>query len=139
MIITLINLAIVFTIIAGVAYAYNQVARHYYKNFAKKHPGHNELFWGPEQWRNKWKNGDKSQGERFWGSSRWFVVFTDAHHLTMWVYTLCWWLAATAITMATLGIFKPIWYLPLVYWGVGTVLIYMLKGAIFESIHSKYE
>ena len=30
---------------------------------------------------NKWKNGDKSQGESFWGSSRWFVMFTDGWHL----------------------------------------------------------
>lgn len=32
-------------------------------------------------WKNKWKNGDKSQGEKFFGSSRWFVAFTDAWHL----------------------------------------------------------
>lgn len=30
---------------------------------------------------NKWKNGDKSQGEAYWGSSRWFVMFTDGWHL----------------------------------------------------------
>ena len=33
-------------------------------------------------WRNKWKNGDPNQGEKFWGSSRWFVPFTDAFHFT---------------------------------------------------------
>lgn len=31
---------------------------------------------------NKWLNGDKSQGERFFGSSRWFVWLTDGWHLT---------------------------------------------------------
>ena len=31
-------------------------------------------------WKNKWKNGDPHQGEKFWGSSRWFVPFTDAFH-----------------------------------------------------------
>ena len=31
-------------------------------------------------WKNKWKNGDYRQGEKFWGSSRWFVPFTDAFH-----------------------------------------------------------
>ena len=31
-------------------------------------------------WRNKWKNGDPRQGEKFWGSSRWLVPFTDAFH-----------------------------------------------------------
>ena len=42
----------------------------------------NPLFWHKNKsWQNKWKNGDKAQGERFFGSSRWFVLFTDAWHL----------------------------------------------------------
>lgn len=40
-----------------------------------------ERFFGPESWRNKYKNGDPLQGERFWGSSRWFAFTTDAPHL----------------------------------------------------------
>jgi hypothetical protein len=32
-------------------------------------------------WQNKYKNGDKKQGEKFFGSTRWFVAFTDAWHL----------------------------------------------------------
>lgn len=32
-------------------------------------------------WRNKWKNGEKSDGERFLGSSTVFVMFTDLWHL----------------------------------------------------------
>lgn len=39
-------------------------------------------FWNPsESWKNKWKNGDREQGERFWGSSTVFVSFTDSWHL----------------------------------------------------------
>jgi len=30
---------------------------------------------------NKWKDGDQRKGEKFFGSSRWFVSFTDAWHL----------------------------------------------------------
>ena len=42
----------------------------------------NPLFWHKNKsWQNKWKNGDKSQGEKFFGSSRWFVAQTDAWHL----------------------------------------------------------
>lgn len=42
----------------------------------------NPLFWDKSQsWRNKWKNGDPQQGERFLGSSTVFVSFTDAWHL----------------------------------------------------------
>jgi len=41
----------------------------------------NHKIWNPEtSWRNKWKGGIKDNGERFWGSSRWFVRFTDAWH-----------------------------------------------------------
>ena len=41
-----------------------------------------ERFWNKYMsWKNKWKNGDKAQGEKFWGSSRWFVMFTDGWHL----------------------------------------------------------
>lgn len=32
-------------------------------------------------WRRKWKNGCVRNGERFFGSSRWLVAFTDAWHL----------------------------------------------------------
>ena len=33
-----------------------------------------------ESWRNKWKNGDPLQGERFLGSSTVFVWATDGWH-----------------------------------------------------------
>lgn len=39
-------------------------------------------FWiKSHSWVNKWKNWTPENGERFWGSSRWFVSFTDAWHL----------------------------------------------------------
>jgi hypothetical protein len=42
----------------------------------------NPLFWNPQlSWRNKWKNGDPEQGEKFPGSSSIFVSLTDAWHL----------------------------------------------------------
>lgn len=42
----------------------------------------NPLFWNPDiSWKNKWKNGDKLQGEKFWLSSTLFVFTTDAWHL----------------------------------------------------------
>jgi len=65
-------------------------------------------FWRISGWRNKWaidesgelmysdkdegfmwvKNGDAYMKERFWGSSRWFVMFTDGWHLTQEIYKL---------------------------------------------------
>lgn len=42
----------------------------------------NPLFWNPSvSWKNKWKHGNKSEGEKFWGSSTIFVWTTDAWHL----------------------------------------------------------
>lgn len=40
------------------------------------------LFWNPAiSWRNKYKNGDSSQGPRFPGSTTIFVFLTDGWHL----------------------------------------------------------
>lgn len=41
-----------------------------------------DRFWNPEMsWINKYKDGDKSKGEKFFGSSTVFVAFTDGWHL----------------------------------------------------------
>lgn len=41
----------------------------------------NDSFWDPEiSWRNKYKNGDPAQGERFTGSSTTLVWTTDGYH-----------------------------------------------------------
>ena len=46
--------------------------------FANRNP----LFWNPKKsWRNKWKNGNPDEGEKFIGSSTVFVLWTDAWHL----------------------------------------------------------
>jgi len=42
----------------------------------------NQQFWNPGiSWKNKWKNGDKSQREAFFLSSTLLVFTTDAWHL----------------------------------------------------------
>lgn len=47
-----------------------------FKNFK------NQLFWDPRiSWRNKYKNGDPLEGEKFFLSKSLFVGFTDAWHL----------------------------------------------------------
>ena len=75
MTITLIILSVVFAILSGISKAVMDLSEE------SKIKG-NPLFWHKNKsWQNKWKNGDKAQGERFFGSSRWFVLFTDAWHL----------------------------------------------------------
>lgn len=50
----------------------------------------NPNFWNPyKSWVNKWKNGDKSQGEKFFGSSTFLVMFTDGWHLLKSGMLLC--------------------------------------------------
>lgn len=42
----------------------------------------NRIFWDPKvSWRNKWKDGDPTLGEKFKFSSTLFVGLTDAWHL----------------------------------------------------------
>lgn len=42
----------------------------------------NPLFWDKHtSWKNKWKNGDYTQGEKVLGSSTFLVWITDAWHL----------------------------------------------------------
>ena len=49
----------------------------------------NQLFWYKDlSWKNKWKGGLRTKGEKFWGSSRWFVMFTDAWHLFGFIFRL---------------------------------------------------
>ena len=49
-----------------------------------------QSWWNPlTSWKNKWKNGDPKQGENFWGSSRWFVRFTDAWHFFQGMMITC--------------------------------------------------
>lgn len=50
----------------------------------------NQKFWDPElSWRNKWKNGQKPQGEKFLFSSTLLVGLTDGWHLAKSIRTLC--------------------------------------------------
>ena len=107
-------------IVGGVADGYNQVIRHHYYRFVEIHPDHNVAFWGEDQWLNKYRldeNGDiiptgrtgwftPAYEEKFWGSSRWFVDFTDAHHLTRAIER---WGSIGGTLIITMGEKKPWW------------------------------
>ena len=70
--ITLIILSIAFSILSGFSKAICDLSEEDKLKF------HAKEFWIKNlSWKNKWKNGK----EKFWGSSRWFVSFTDAWHL----------------------------------------------------------
>ncbi len=52
----------------------------YFDRKGMTHLGNN--FWdGEVAWRNKWKNRNPEEGERFWGSSHIFVTVCDGWHV----------------------------------------------------------
>ncbi len=88
----------------------------------------NPLFWHKnEAWKNKWKDGDKSKGEKFFGSSRWFVMFTDAWHLFGFVFRLCF--ASTYLCVGLLSISSY-------YWLFSGIVVYILFAASFHIFHT---
>lgn len=75
MTVTLIILSIAFAVLSGISKAVMDLSEEC------KIKG-NPLFWHKSHsWKNKWKGGLKSKGEKFFGSSRCFVSLTDAWHL----------------------------------------------------------
>lgn len=71
----LIILSIVFAILSGISKAVCDLSE---EGKIKGNP----MFWHKNKsWQNKWKNGDKKQGEKFWLSSRQLISLTDAWHL----------------------------------------------------------
>jgi hypothetical protein len=53
-----------------------------YRGYVERHPNTNPQWSNPQlSWRNKWKNGDHTQGPAFWGSTHLFVGTTDLYHL----------------------------------------------------------
>jgi hypothetical protein len=69
--------------LAGAADGLNQVVSYKYFAFKKAFPGANNIFWSPQlSFRNKYKNRDPAQGEKFFGSTTFLVWTTDAYHST---------------------------------------------------------
>lgn len=112
-------LVIVLIIIAGISNAIMDTlqfrySRSIFKNFK------NQKWWNPSlSWRNKWKNGDYKQGEKYWGSSRWFVRFTDAWHFFQGLMFSCFFLTVILYNK----IFSPI---------IDFFIIYTLFTTFFE-------
>ena len=73
---TLITISIITSFLSGFAKAICDLSEDGKLKFYKK------TYWIKAfSWQNKYKNGDKKHGEKFFGSTRWFVAFTDAWHL----------------------------------------------------------
>lgn len=75
----------IFVILASIMNAVmDKIQFHWSKSVFSKIKNKKILAWAnPDgSWRNKWKNGNPDEGERFLGSSTVFVRFTDLWHFS---------------------------------------------------------
>jgi hypothetical protein len=77
-------LSYIFLFLAGASNGVKDlIDYHFYDSKFGRHNMHD--FWHPVvASTNKWKDGKKESGEAFWGSSRWFVVFTEGKKIFKW-------------------------------------------------------
>ena len=75
-------------------------------------------------WQNKWKNGNRKQGERFFGSSTFLVWTTDAWHLFKTLMLACY-----SIAIVT--------YSPMIHPIVDAIAYWVVFGIIFELFWAK--
>jgi hypothetical protein len=75
-------------------------------------------------WHNKWKNGDYTQGEKFLGSSTFFVWLTDFWHF-------CKFLMLIFIMIAI------VLYHPLIIWWVDFLILYCVYTVTFQIFFNK--
>lgn len=81
----------------------------------------NPKFWNPEiSWKNKWKNGNKEEGEKFPFSSTLLVSFTDGWHL---MKTCRWWSLVLLLILLSLVTTLQWWMI---------VLVFVLQKLIFS-------
>ena len=76
---------------------------------------------------NKWKDGDPRKGEKFFGSSRWFVSLTDAWHVFGFVFRVSYGIAFLAI--GSLALYNPL--LPLL-----AIPAYAFFAGVFHIFHT---
>lgn len=116
--------SIILMIFAGICNSIMDVLKtRFYKSvFLGKKPGN----WiDPAlSWPNKWKNGDKSQGEKFFGSTTIFVWVTDLWHLAKM-------LMLVSISLAI------VFYSPIIAWWIDWFILYCAFTIPFEIFYSK--
>ena len=76
---------------------------------------------------NKWKDGDPRKGEKFFGSSRWFVSLTDAWHVFGFVFRVSY--GAAFLAIGSLALYNPL--LPLL-----AIPAYALFAGVFHIFHN---
>jgi len=122
MLITLIIASVVLTIVSGFAKAVMDLSE---EGKIKFKPSR---YWIKSMSSpNKWKDGDPRKGEKFFGSSRWFVSLTDAWHVFGFVFRVSYGTAFLAI--GSLALYNPL--LPLL-----AIPAYAFFALVFHIFHT---
>ena len=70
-----------FMFVGGASEGFSEELQHHYSKVKEKFPNMNDNFFNPQiSWSNKYKNGDPTQGEAYFGSTTIFVAGTDGYH-----------------------------------------------------------
>lgn len=90
----------------------------------------NQNWWNPKfSHLNKYKNNDPSQGPKFWGSTTYFVFFTDAWHFSQFIFLTSYQLAILFSMNIAINF---LWW----HWIVGYLFFKFIFGAIFKFFYS---
>jgi|DEB0MinimDraft_10_1074344.scaffolds.fasta_scaffold00044_43 hypothetical protein len=104
---------------------------HYSKSIFKNF---NPMFFNNDiSWKNKWKNGDKEQGEKFPLSSTALVMFTDFYHLSNFFHTSFFQLAIISVFFFSLPIFHENMWIMI---GLNFILFKVVYGGVFTLFFS---
>lgn len=117
-------MTIIFLIISTISKSIMDILLFHYHNsiFSKVK---NDKWWNPEiSWKNKWKNGDPEQGERFFGSSTFLVSITDAWHFFQHIMILSF-------------ILSIVVYIPIFGFIIDFLILYLIYTCTFELFFSK--
>lgn len=77
--------------VAGASKGFNETLQFHWSYFRKKFPNANPLWFNPAvSWKNKYKNNNRLEGEKFPLSTSVLVAFTDQYHLNTFINRLAW-------------------------------------------------
>jgi len=77
--------------LAGASKGFNETLQFHWKEFHRQFPHANAQWFNPAiSWRNKYKNGDPSQGSKSFLSTSVLIMFTDQYHLNNFITKMSW-------------------------------------------------
>jgi uncharacterized membrane protein (Fun14 family) len=116
-------ISLIFIAIAGMLNSIMDLCIKFKESIFTKIPGMESFMNGETSWRNKYKNGDPSQGPRFFLSKGSLVFLTDMWHLSK----------TTMLLMLCLAI---VTYTPIFVWYTDAIIYWVLFGTSFSIFYN---